>query len=183
VRSTAVVSTPSQHPAFEVKIRVQRGDGRIETLALRAECTIRAYDGQHMNYLSIEAKSISIMDHYFTHDGHYDGWGGGAVCGTMDEAKEVIDSMESKREIESAPAKPEGTPRYRDHGNGLETHTDGEWITFASAEALFKRNAHMEAALQQIAAIENPQCQETPRIARKGLTWGRETAPKPEGTP
>jgi hypothetical protein len=125
-----------------VKIRVQRADGKIETLTLRAECTIRAYDGQHMSHLSIEAKSISIMDHYFTHDGHYDGWGGGAVCGTMDEAKEVIDSMESKREIESAPANPEehhdADRRSNHRGDARTTHRVHDRVPGVQGEASWR---------------------------------------------
>jgi hypothetical protein len=76
-----------------MKIRVEREDGKIETLSLKG--TWEIVEGKYQNRISDE----SGMDYFFTHEGHYDGWGG-AVCCDEQAAKDVIASMEQKREIE-----------------------------------------------------------------------------------
>jgi len=76
-----------------MKLRVQRADGRIETITLR-EGPWEVIDGQHQNRIMTEPR----LDHYFTKDGHYDGWGG-AVCCDEQTAADLISSMEQKREV------------------------------------------------------------------------------------
>jgi len=77
-----------------MKIRVQREDGKIETLEI--EGTQRIVCGSHLNRIS-----GSRCEHFFTKQGYYGGWGGG-VCGTED-ADRVLSEMEGKREIEGDP--------------------------------------------------------------------------------
>jgi hypothetical protein len=76
-----------------MKIRVEREDGRVETLFLKGRWHV--VEGKYQNRLSDE----SGIDYFFTHDGHYDGWGG-AVCCDEQTAHEMTALMEQKREIE-----------------------------------------------------------------------------------
>ena len=75
-----------------MKIRVQRADGRVEILTLRGP--VEVAEGKFQNRIT----DRSGLDHYFTHEGFYDGWGG-AVCCDEQTAHEMIASMEQKREI------------------------------------------------------------------------------------
>jgi hypothetical protein len=76
-----------------MKLRVQRADGKIETISLR-EGTWSVIDGRFQNRITTEPR----LDHYFTPDGHYDGWGG-AVCCDEQTAADLISAMERKRKI------------------------------------------------------------------------------------
>ena len=51
------------------------------------------------NYLS-NLHSAEGMDHYFTPDGYYDGWGLATAC-SFPEASEKIEQIEKDREIDS----------------------------------------------------------------------------------
>jgi len=53
-----------------MKLRVQHRDGRIETITLHGRWSI--IEGELLNRIVDENGS----EHFFTHDGHYDGWGG-----------------------------------------------------------------------------------------------------------
>jgi hypothetical protein len=79
-----------------VKLRVQRSDGRIETITLR-KGSWEVVDGEYQNRLTAEPR----FDHYFTQDGHYDGWGGAVSC-DEETAHEMIEVMERNRQIEEA---------------------------------------------------------------------------------
>lgn len=78
-----------------MKIRVQREDESIETLSLKGKWKV--IEGQYQNRISDELG----LDHFFTHAGYYDGWGG-AVCCDEQTANDVIRSMEQKRQIEKS---------------------------------------------------------------------------------
>jgi hypothetical protein len=75
-----------------MKIRVQHDDGRTETLTLRG--SVEVVEGKFMNRLT----DGSGMDHYFLHDGSYDGWGGAISCDER-TARDTIEAMEEKREM------------------------------------------------------------------------------------
>jgi hypothetical protein len=77
-----------------MKIRVQREDKTVETLSIKGKWEIT--EGKYQNRISDE----SGMDHFFTHAGYYDGWGGAVSCGEQ-TAEEILRSMEQKREIEA----------------------------------------------------------------------------------
>ncbi len=76
-----------------MKIRVQRSDGAIETISLEGKWEV--VDGEFQNRITREPR----FDHWFTHDGYYDGWGG-AVCCDEQTTDALLDAMEQKREIE-----------------------------------------------------------------------------------
>jgi len=76
-----------------MKLRVQHEDGRIEILSLSGIWQVR--DGAYLNRITDE----SGFEYFFTHDGHYDGWGG-ATCLSPSAADEVTQAMEEKREFD-----------------------------------------------------------------------------------
>lgn len=76
-----------------MKIRVQRNNDSVETLSLKG--TWQVIEGKHQNRISDE----SGVDHFFTHDGYYDGWGG-AVCCDEQTAADTLQAMEQKRQVE-----------------------------------------------------------------------------------
>jgi len=41
------------------------------------------------------------MEHFFTKDGHYDGWGGN--LSDAQRAQEIVEEVEARRDIEGAP--------------------------------------------------------------------------------
>jgi hypothetical protein len=84
-----------------MKLRVQRGDGSIETISIVGPVEID--EGRTMAHIH----SAEGLDHYFTFDGHYDGWG--MACNIPipegpapmeGEVKDLIDRVEKDREIE-----------------------------------------------------------------------------------
>lgn len=79
---------------MEVRLRVLRADGRTEVITLVPPVTVTLGNGI-FNILS-DAASV---DHYFTADGIYDGWGR-AINATLDDAGAAIESFETSREIE-----------------------------------------------------------------------------------
>jgi hypothetical protein len=122
-----------------MKIRVQRSDGKIETIILR----VGKYDvieGSHQNRVTTEFTSDFRFDQYFTKDGHYDGWGG-AVCCDEQTAHETIDAMEQNRQIEKS----------------VDQLFDKQWRCFHCDEVFtdereamqhFGKSEHREAACQ-----------------------------------
>ena len=75
-----------------MKIRVQHENGAVEVLTLGEIVAI--HRGEHLNRIVTR----SGCEHFFTHDGYYDGWGYGGLM-KEDEISEILHSMESKREI------------------------------------------------------------------------------------
>ena len=73
-----------------MKIRVQREDGSPEVINLGDSLAVR--EGRHLNRVI----SAGGCEHFFTHDGYYDGWGA-AVQTTEVEASAILDAMETKR--------------------------------------------------------------------------------------
>jgi hypothetical protein len=75
-----------------VRLKVIHQNGEIETLSLRdgawtivqGEFLDRLWDGS--------------VEHFFTKDGYYDGWGG-AVNATPAEAVEIIETMDERRDV------------------------------------------------------------------------------------
>jgi hypothetical protein len=76
-----------------MKLRIQREDERIEIVTLTGDW--RVAEGKHLNRIIDQ----SGFEHFFTHDGYYDGWGG-SVRQPQEAADEVLESMEEKRQIE-----------------------------------------------------------------------------------
>jgi hypothetical protein len=77
-----------------MKIRVQHRNGVMETISIVDPCQI--HEGDSLSHLT----SAEGMDHYFTSDGYYDGWGMGTSVETMEEAAQAIEQIEGDREID-----------------------------------------------------------------------------------
>lgn len=56
-----------------MRLRVQHEDGRSEVITLAGDW--RVTEGKHLNRITDQ----SGFDHFFTHDGYYDGWGASSV--------------------------------------------------------------------------------------------------------
>ena len=77
-----------------MKLRVQRGDGSIETISLVGPAEIHHSKGTNL------IRSASGMDHYFLPDGSYDGWGMALPSVSVEDAGEIIDRVNRERKIE-----------------------------------------------------------------------------------
>lgn len=75
-----------------MRIRVQREDGSVETISVADMVVVQP--GKVLNRLV----TASGAEHFFTHDGYYDGWGA-AVQTEEAGASAVLDAMESKRTL------------------------------------------------------------------------------------
>jgi hypothetical protein len=75
-----------------MKIRVQHENGEIETLTVKGP--LRVSEGKHLDRVHTE----SGMEHFFTKDGHYDGWGG--AVSEPQRAQEIIDEVEARRDFD-----------------------------------------------------------------------------------
>jgi hypothetical protein len=53
-----------------MKLRVLHEDGSVEVLTLSTE-EWRIVEGEHLNRIT----DANGVEHFFTHDGFYDGWG------------------------------------------------------------------------------------------------------------
>ena len=75
-----------------MRLKVVHENGDIETLTLRDGhwCVVQ---GKFLSRLRTEG-----VEHFFTKDGFYDGWGG-AVSATPDEADRIAEEMDRKRAI------------------------------------------------------------------------------------
>ncbi len=80
-----------------MKIRVKQEGGEIEVLELVGPLVVR--EGEYLNSI----RSNDGLDHYFTHEGYYDGWGTGCrrLLGETDQAVDkMVDDIEAMRQIE-----------------------------------------------------------------------------------
>ena len=77
-----------------MKLQVQRYDGDTETINLEGKWTVQ--EGEYLNRLV----SNQGMEHFFTIEGFYDGWGSAVCSPDMSEAIEQIMAMEEKRQIQ-----------------------------------------------------------------------------------
>ena len=80
-----------------MKIRVMHESGATEVIELPLGAST-VFDGVRLDRIQ-----SGNMEHFFTKDGYYDGWGA-AVSATADEAREIIEAVESERVIEQADA-------------------------------------------------------------------------------
>ena len=65
----------------DVRLRVQHKDGRIETLDIAQSVSI--LEGAELDRIVC----ADGTEHFFTKDGHYDGWGAGVPPGEGDQRK------------------------------------------------------------------------------------------------
>ena len=82
-----------------MKIKVSNKYGYVETLELVGPLVV--HEGTHLNYI----RSHDGLDHYFTFEGDYDGWGTGCrrLLGTTDKAaNEMVENIEAMRQIEES---------------------------------------------------------------------------------
>jgi hypothetical protein len=77
-----------------MKLRVIHEDGSTETLVLRSG-QWAAIEGGQLNRL----RSETGLEHFFTKDGHYDGWGAG-VGESAPHADQILSALEAKRRVE-----------------------------------------------------------------------------------
>lgn len=78
-----------------MKVRVQRRDGRIETIQVVGP--VEVHHGEKLDHFH----AADGMDHYFTNEGFYDGWGQAAPPGmTPEDAGPMIERIERERKIE-----------------------------------------------------------------------------------
>lgn len=80
-----------------MKMHVVGYEGRHEVINVVGPVEI--HHGEKMDHLH----SADGMDHYFLHDGTYDGWGKSAVGMTAEEAVADIERIEREREIHNGP--------------------------------------------------------------------------------
>lgn len=78
-----------------MKLRVQHKDGRIETLEISQPLSI--LEGIELDRIV----GSDGMEHFFTRDGYYDGWGTGVPPARSDQSKKTIETIESQRKKES----------------------------------------------------------------------------------
>ncbi len=77
-----------------MKIKVKREDGAIEVLEFIGPLVV--HEGEHLNYVY----SNDGLEHYFTHEGFYDGWGTGCRGKTDQAVDKMVDDIEAMRRIE-----------------------------------------------------------------------------------
>ena len=88
-----------------MKMRVMRRDGSVETISVVGPAEV--HHGEGMDYLH----SANGLEHWFLHDGTYDGWSTAAPAGLLVDERhplggvvgELIDRIERERKIEPAP--------------------------------------------------------------------------------
>lgn len=82
-----------------MKIRVQRRDGDIETIELLGDQMVAEANP------TLTRLTGARMEHYFTADGYYDGWGMFAPPGaaSLEAAAEVIREVEAGRVLDDCP--------------------------------------------------------------------------------
>ncbi len=73
-----------------MKVKVLREDGSVETLTLSGNMI--CVNGSLLNQIQ-----DPNLDHYFTPDGYYDGWGRGV--GRSEDAGKIRESVESARDV------------------------------------------------------------------------------------
>ena len=77
-----------------MKIRVQREDGRIETLELCGTWVFQ--EGKLLGRIVQE----NGFEHFFTPEGYYDGWGSYVTPSGSEGTPLVITAIEAKRELD-----------------------------------------------------------------------------------
>ena len=90
----AEVHTEIKRP--KIKLIVEHANGRHEIITIRGDSDgmIKIVEGEFLN----EIRDGAGMDHFFTKNGHYDGWGG-AFSGDEESSHAAINAMEAKREF------------------------------------------------------------------------------------
>lgn len=81
-----------------MKIKVCNESGEVETLEFIGPLVV--HEGKRLNYI----RSHDGLDHYFTFEGDYDGWGTGCRRLLRDDAQtnmEMVDNIEAMRQIEA----------------------------------------------------------------------------------
>ena len=78
-----------------MKIRVHRGDGNIETITLKLPAMIA--EGSMLDRIT----DSTGMEHFFTKDGIYDGWGRAVSC-DMSTAIGMIEETEARRDVDDS---------------------------------------------------------------------------------
>lgn len=76
---------------------VIRRDGRRETIAISPDSVVRQNDGSELWSI----RCLDGVDHYFTLDGYYDGWGLNVIDHDLSikEAEEIIKSIEGAQRL------------------------------------------------------------------------------------
>ena len=77
-----------------MKLRVQREDGRIETLDLCGTWVFQ--EGKLLGRIAHE----SGYEHFFTPEGYYDGWGSSLAPAGPETTPLVITAIEAKRDLD-----------------------------------------------------------------------------------
>ncbi|MGA8641761.1 hypothetical protein [Candidatus Binatus sp.] len=77
-----------------MKLRVQHENGLIEILTLDGHWEI--VEGTTLDRI----RSDRGIEHFFTKDGFYDGWGSGLGEESGARADEIVSAMEQKREFD-----------------------------------------------------------------------------------
>jgi hypothetical protein len=80
---------------IDVKLRVQHKDGRIETIEIAQPVSI--LEGVELDRIV----GSDGMEHFFTKEGYYDGWGTGAPPVRREQSKKITDAVESQRKKKS----------------------------------------------------------------------------------
>ena len=75
-----------------MKLRVQHEDGSIETITLGG--TLECREGCHLDRLQ-----APDLEHFFTKDGYYDGWGR-ATNATPADAARLLQTIDLTRQID-----------------------------------------------------------------------------------
>ena len=76
-----------------MKIKVIHEDGSIETLTLTGG--LRCVEGKHLHRIH-----AADREHFFTPDGHYDGWGRALNATPPEDAMRLRGTLEAVREID-----------------------------------------------------------------------------------
>jgi hypothetical protein len=79
---------------MNMKLRVQHKDGRIETLEIARPVSI--LEGIELDRIV----GSDGMEHFFTKEGYYDGWGTGVPPMRGEQSEKIIDTIESQRKKE-----------------------------------------------------------------------------------
>jgi hypothetical protein len=78
---------------IDMKLRVQQKDGRVETIDIAQPVSI--LEGVELHRIV----GSDGMEHFFTKEGYYDGWGTG--CPLCEASRAIIDAIESQRKKKS----------------------------------------------------------------------------------
>ena len=79
-----------------MKIKILHEDGSIDTLTLAGD--LRCVEGQHLHRVQADN-----LEHFFTPDGHYDGWGRALNATPLEDALRLRETIEVLREVDDPP--------------------------------------------------------------------------------